>query len=80
MSRSSVSSKGQATIPKEIREHLKLKPGDQVEFIIQDDGSVNLEPATVDLRTLKGCLSAYVTRPVTLKAMKAAVRKRFRKS
>jgi antitoxin PrlF len=80
MSRSSVSSKGQATIPKDVREHLKLKPGDQIEFVIQADGSVRLEPATVDLRSLKGCLSAYVKKPVTLEAMKAAVAKRFRNS
>ena len=79
MSRSSISGKGQATIPKQVREHLKLKPGDQIEFVIQADGSVKVEPATVDLRSLKGCLSAYVTRPVTLEAMKAAVRKRFQK-
>ena len=80
MSRSSISSKGQATIPKDVREHLKLKPGDQIEFVIQADGSVRLEPATVALRSLKGCLSAYVKKPVTLEAMKAAVTKRFRNS
>jgi len=51
-----------------------------VEFVIQADGSVKLEPATIDLRTLKGSLAAYVKRPVTLEAMKEAVRKRFRKS
>lgn len=37
-------SKGQATIPKAIREHLGLKPGDRVEFLLHPDGSVALLP------------------------------------
>ncbi len=36
--------KGQATIPKAIREHLGLKPGDRVKFFIHPDGSVVLLP------------------------------------
>ncbi|WP_328600455.1 AbrB/MazE/SpoVT family DNA-binding domain-containing protein [Mesorhizobium xinjiangense] len=35
---SKVTVKGQTTIPLEIREHLKLKPGDRIEHRIQDDG------------------------------------------
>jgi len=79
MARSSLTSKGQATIPKEIREHLGLRPGDRIEFVIAQDGSVRLAPATVDIRSLRGCLSEYVSKPVTVEAMKAAVRQRFRK-
>ena len=79
MARSSLTIKGQTTIPKEIREHLGLKPGDQIEFVINPDGSVRMDPATLDVRSLKGCLSAYVKEPVTVEAMKAAIRKRFKK-
>lgn len=32
---STISTKGQVTIPQEIREHLGLKPGDRVEFITE---------------------------------------------
>ena len=35
---SSVSRKGQVTIPKEARRRLKLKPGDKVVFLIREDG------------------------------------------
>jgi len=35
---SSLSVKGQITIPKEVRRKLKLKPGDKVVFLIRDDG------------------------------------------
>ncbi len=79
MARSSLTSKGQATIPKEIRAHLGLAPGDRIEFVIAPDGSVRIEPATADIRALRGCLAPYVKAPVTAEAMKAAVRTRFRK-
>ena len=38
-----VSSKGQVTIPKPVRERLELKPGSQVAFVVRD-GRVELEP------------------------------------
>jgi antitoxin PrlF len=41
---SAITSKGQATIPKVIRDHLRLKPGDRVKFFIHPDGSVVLLP------------------------------------
>ena len=37
--------KAQVTLPKAIREHLRLAPGDAVEFRIVADGSVRVEPA-----------------------------------
>jgi antitoxin PrlF len=41
---SAITSKGQATIPKAIREHLRLKPGDRIKFFKHPDGSVVLLP------------------------------------
>ena len=41
---SAVTVKGQATIPKPIRDHLGLKPGDRVKFFLHPDGSVVLLP------------------------------------
>ena len=76
MPRSSITTKGQTTIPKEIRDHLGLKPGDRIEFSIGPEGGVQIEAATVDLRSLKGSLSAFVSRPITLQEMKDAIRKR----
>ncbi|MEM2922547.1 MAG: AbrB/MazE/SpoVT family DNA-binding domain-containing protein [Nitrososphaerota archaeon] len=38
---STVSEKGQVTIPKEVRDHLTIKPGDKVLFVIED-GKVSL--------------------------------------
>ncbi len=41
---SAVTSKGQATIPKAIRDHLRLKAGDRVKFFVHPDGTVVLLP------------------------------------
>ena len=41
-----VQSKGQVTIPKEIREKLKIKPGDRVVFV-DTEGGVIVKPAVV---------------------------------
>lgn len=44
-----VTSKGQVTIPKSIRDHLGIVPGNQVEFRHAADGSVVLEKADTTL-------------------------------
>jgi AbrB family looped-hinge helix DNA binding protein len=54
---SAITSKGQATIPKAIRERLGLKPGDRVKFFVHPDGSVVLLPK-VPVRALRGMLRA----------------------
>jgi antitoxin PrlF len=41
---SAITTKGQATIPKAIRAHLGLKPGDRVKFFVHPNGSVVLLP------------------------------------
>jgi len=70
-----LTSKGQITIPKEIREQLKVQTGDRIEFFVGTNGQITIFPATSDVTTLKG-LIPKPGRPVTLAAMKAAIRKR----
>ena len=40
-----LTTKSQVTLPKPIREHLNVAPGDEVQFRIAADGSVRVEPA-----------------------------------
>jgi antitoxin PrlF len=68
---SAITSKGQATIPKAIREHLRLKPGDRVKFFVHSDGSVVLLPK-LPVSALRGMLKAR-RRPVTIEEMRKAV-------
>jgi AbrB family looped-hinge helix DNA binding protein len=49
-----ITSKGQITIPKTVRDRLHLKPGDRIEFILNDDGTVSVVPITVRVTELKG--------------------------
>lgn len=68
---SAITSKGQATIPKAIREHLGLKPGDRVKFFLHPDGSVVLLPK-LPVTALRGIVKAG-RRRTTLAAMDTAV-------
>lgn len=69
---STMTTKGQVTIPKAARDALHLAPGDRVEFVLDDDGRLFLLSATRPVRSLKGMLPKPAT-PVTLEAMDAAI-------
>jgi AbrB family looped-hinge helix DNA binding protein len=56
MSEAKMTSKGQITLPKEIRLKLGLQRGDRVRFIVEDDGRVRLLPAKRDISELMGIL------------------------
>jgi antitoxin PrlF len=67
---SALSIKGQATIPKAIRNHLHLEPGDQIKFFVHPDGSVVILPK-VRTSTLKGMVGVKGQR-VSLRDMESA--------
>ena len=79
MPASTLTRKGQTTIPKEIRDHLKLETGDQIDFLIQPDGSVVVRPATIRVQDLKGVLYRKGMKAVSMKAMNEAIRDRFQR-
>jgi len=68
---SAITVKGQATIPKAIREHLRLKPGDRVKFFVHPDGSVVLLPK-LSASALRGIIKSRRRRPVTTAEMTEA--------
>ncbi len=51
MSSSTLTSKGQITLPAEIRRKLGLKPGDRLYFDLQDDGLIRVDPRSYAVRT-----------------------------
>jgi antitoxin PrlF len=71
---SAITVKGQATIPKAIREHLQLKPGDRVKFFVHPDGTVVLLPK-LPASALRGMIKSRRRRPVTIAEMSKAVAK-----
>jgi antitoxin PrlF len=74
-----LTSKGQAVIPKAIRNHLRLQPGDALDFVVQDNGDVLIRPATEDIRRLKGLLHRPGRLSVSVGEMNQAIRNRRRK-
>lgn len=73
MPTSTLTSKGQTTIPKKVREFMRLSPGDKLDFVIQDDGQVVLQPANVDLAELDGLLYTPDRPAASVKEMNEAV-------
>ena len=73
MAIATLTSKGQTTIPKEIRDLLGLAPGDKLDFVVESDGRVVLRPATLDVRQLRGLLRKRGRKPVSLGEMDSAV-------
>jgi antitoxin PrlF len=71
---SALTSKGQATIPKPVRDHLHLAPGDKVKFFIHPDGTVIILPK-LPITALKGMFRSSKNRPASLEEMDAAIAK-----
>lgn len=69
-----LTSKGQVTIPKAVRERLRLRSGQKVRFILQKDGRVELAPQTHRLSDLFGILGKP-PRSVTLEEMDEAIKR-----
>ena len=72
MSTATLSSKGQITIPVDVREALGLSAGDRVEFVETAPGQFAILPATQSVRRLKGLIRPLAA-PVTLDAMNATI-------
>ena len=71
MIESAVTSKGQTTLPKAVREALGIKPGDRVRYAIIDSNEVRLVPVR-PLSRLFGILQ-HSGPPVTLEEMERAI-------
>jgi AbrB family looped-hinge helix DNA binding protein len=72
MALATLTSKGQLTIPKEVREKLRLKTGDQVELTVLPDGRALLAPSQ-SLASLGGLLKRPGRRARSVAAMNAAI-------
>jgi AbrB family looped-hinge helix DNA binding protein len=74
MSESTVTSKGQITIPKAVREMLHLEVGDMVYFDVKDDGTVVLRARNAPVESLFGMLKgkSKLRRPLRIDEMNPA--------
>jgi AbrB family looped-hinge helix DNA binding protein len=72
MTTATITSKGQVTIPKDVRTRLGIDTGDRVEFVEIQDGVFQIVAATQDVQALKGIVPRP-KKPVTVEAMKQAI-------
>jgi len=73
MASTTLTSKGQVTIPVEVRTHLGLSTGDRIEFILNEQsGRYEVVPATSSVTALKGIIRKPA-KPVSIEEMNEAI-------
>ena len=76
MAHSTVTSKGQTTIPGEIRDALHIKPGDKLEYVVEGDrATIRVHPG---IRSLKGALASRKGRGMSFAEIRQAAAKAVR--
>ena len=76
MLHSTVTSKGQTTIPDKIRKALRIKPGDRLEYEVEGDRiTIRVHPG---IRSLKGVLASKKGRGMTFTQIREAAAKAAR--
>jgi AbrB family looped-hinge helix DNA binding protein len=73
MPTTTITSKGQVTLPKQVREHLRVTTGDRLDFLIMEDGTVIVCPVKSRLGDLRGALHRPGRPPVSTEEMMAAI-------
>ena len=73
MPTATMTSKGQITVPKEIRDRLGLEAGRRIDFEIDRSGRLVLRPKSRDIRALRGIVKSPCKRPLTLREMDEAI-------
>jgi len=70
MPKATMTSKGQVTLPKSVREHLRLDRGDRIDFVLEEDGTVRLRPIGGSVMRLEGLLADDDRPALSLEEMK----------
>ncbi len=73
MSTATVTSKGQITIPKHIRDQLKIQAGDRINFFIDDSNVVTFLPVKTNVKELKGIVPKP-KKPISINDMNKAIK------
>jgi len=73
MPTATVTSKGQVTIPKSVRDLMHIDAGDQIDFVVTDRGDVLVRSVSLDVRELRGLLRRSRKRSVSVEQMNAAI-------
>lgn len=72
MAAATLTSKGQLTLPREVRAALGVGPGDRVDFVRMEDGNFAVLPATQSVKSLEGLIPKQ-KKAVSLEDMDKAI-------
>jgi antitoxin PrlF len=72
MASATVTSKGQVTIPVDVRTKLGLRPGSRLAFVPTDTGGYEIHPEAASIKDLKGTVPR-LPRPVSVDEMNEAI-------
>jgi AbrB family looped-hinge helix DNA binding protein len=78
MSATTVTSKGQVTIPVEVRKHLKLKPGDKIDFQIEENGTARIFPFSRKVSDVYGLLARKDRELLSVEEIDDRLKEKFR--
>ncbi len=78
MSQTTITSKGQITIPKDVRNVLHLESGSKVDFLITDNGEAIMRPLSKTTEDVFGILSSSKRKRTSVKEMNGKLKKTFR--
>ena len=76
MAKAQVTSKGQITVPKEVRDFLLVETGDRIEFVISPEGTVFIRACKFEVEDIRGILHKKNQRKVSIEEMDAAIKSR----
>jgi AbrB family looped-hinge helix DNA binding protein len=79
MTQATITSKGQVTIPKIIRDILNLHSGDKIDFIVKENGETILKPISQKVDDVFGILSKKNNKPIKVDEMNDILRKSFKR-
>lgn len=72
MNTAKITTKGQVTIPRQVREDMGVTAGDRLDFVRMEDGNYAVVPASHSIKSLKGIIPRP-KKPVSLADMQAAI-------
>ena len=78
MAVATLTTKGQVTIPKEIRESLQLHTGDKIEIIVTENREAIIRPISKKIDDIFGKLHKPGRKAISLEAMDESIRDRMK--
>ena len=78
MSIATITSKGQVTIPKDIRESLNLHSGDKIEIVVTETGEAVIRPLSKKVDDLFCKLKKENQKAVSVEEMNSAIKHRIK--